>query len=496
MLDSPILEMRNISKTFPGVVALDGAGLVVNKGEVHILLGENGAGKSTLVKIISGAYQKTGGEIFLYGEKTEIKSPKHALESGIGIIYQELNLIPYLTAAENIFLGREKTDRFGLIDKNSIVESAGQLLGELNIELNCDLPIKYFGIAQRQMIEVAKALSLNARILIMDEPTSALSDAEIKQLFAAIRKLKANGVSIIYISHRLEELFEIGDRVTVLRDGKNAGTKYISDTSKEELIRMMVNRELRELYPKRKAKKGEEILRVENLSSEGKLKNINFTLYRGEILGIGGLLGSGRTELARALFGADKIDDGDLFIKQAHVKIKSPGDAINHGIGFLTEDRKSQGLVLVLSVKENVSLSNFKPFSKFGIINFKKEKENADRFLKSLRIKTPGLNQRVINLSGGNQQKVILAKWLSSKADIFIFDEPTRGIDVGSKTDIYHLMNQLAEEGVAIIMISSEMLEILGMSDRVLVMREHSIAGEISSAELTQEKIMKLAIGA
>ncbi|MFA7229245.1 MAG: sugar ABC transporter ATP-binding protein [Melioribacteraceae bacterium] len=496
MQDNPVLEMRNISKTFPGVVALDRVGLEVKKGEVHILLGENGAGKSTLVKILSGAYQKNSGDIFLFGEKTEISSPRHALELGVGIIYQELSLIQQMTACENIFLGREKTDKIGLIDKKFLTGSAQKIFTELNLDFNCDIPIKNYGIAQQQMIEVAKALSLNAKILIMDEPTSALSETETNRLFEAIRTLKARGVSIIYISHRMEELFQIGDRVTVLRDGKNIGTKNINETSKEELIKMMVNRELKEQFPKHHSMIGEEILRVENLSRKGSLKNINFSLHRGEILGIAGLLGSGRTELARALFGADKINSGKIFINGEQVKIKSPGDAIGRGLGFLTEDRKSQGLVLILTVKENICLANLDAFSEYGIINFKKEERDAEQYLKILRIKTPGLNQKVINLSGGNQQKVILAKWLSRKAEIFIFDEPTRGIDIGSKTDIYHLMNDLAEQGVAIIMISSELPEILGMSDNILVMHKNEIAGKISSAEATQEKIMQYAIGA
>ncbi|MCX6168138.1 MAG: sugar ABC transporter ATP-binding protein [Ignavibacteriales bacterium] len=494
MQESPILELCNIRKSFPGVVALDNVDFKLHEGEVHVLLGENGAGKSTLVKIISGASQKESGEIFLYGSKIDIKSPKHARELGIGIIYQELNLIPSLTAAENIFLGRESTDMIGVIDQKSHISSSQKILNELGIDLDCNIPIKNFGIAQKQMIEVAKALSLKTKILIMDEPTSALSKTEIKQLFDAIRKLKEKGVSIIYISHRLEELFEIGDWITVLRDGKWIDTKRIDETSNAELISLMVNRELKELFPKHNSKIGNEILRVENLSIKGSLKKINFSLHCGEILGISGLVGSGRTELARALFGVDKIDSGEIYIKGKLVNIKSPSDAIDNGIGFLTEDRKSQGLVLILTVKENISLANLDSFSKLGVINFKKEKEEAEQYQKSLRIKTPGLNQKAINLSGGNQQKVILAKWLSSKSDILIFDEPTRGIDVGSKVDIYHLMNRLAEQGVAIIMISSELPEILGMSDRILVMHQNEIAGEILE-NATQEKIMQYAVG-
>jgi ribose transport system ATP-binding protein len=496
MQEEIVLEIRNLKKEFPGVVALDNVDLQLMKGEVHVLLGENGAGKSTLVKIISGAYQKDYGDILLDGLKTDVKNPAHARELGIGIIYQELNLIPNLTAAENIFLGRERANKFGVINESMLISSSNKILNELGININCDEPIKNFGIAHQQMIEVAKALSLNAKILIMDEPTSALSETEISQLFTIIKKLKEKGVSIIYISHRMEELFEIGDRITVLRDGKKISTKRIGETSKDELIKMMVNRELTELFPKRTSKICEEILKVCNLTSKEKIKKISFNLHRGEILGIAGLLGSGRTELAHALFGLDKIDSGEIYIKEKLVEIKSPADAIKHGIGFLTEDRKSHGLILQLSVKENISIASLNSFSSLSVINFGKEEANAKRYQVSLRIKTPTLNQKVINLSGGNQQKVILAKWLSTKADIFIFDEPTRGIDVGSKADVYSLMNELAELGVAIIMISSELPEILGMSDRILVMNQKEIAGEISFPDATQEKIMQYALGA
>jgi ribose transport system ATP-binding protein len=487
--------MRHIRKVFPGVVALAEVDFELKEGEVHVLLGENGAGKSTLVKILSGAHQKTGGEIVLFGVPVEIESPKHAQELGIGIIYQELNLIPSLTAAENIFLGREMTNSLGLIDTNTLLSSARGLLADLGLRIDCDIPIKNFGIAQRQMIEVAKALSLNAKILIMDEPTSALSETEIKQLFDTIGRLKAKGVSVIYISHRLEEIFEIGDRVTVLRDGKLVGTKIILETSQSELVRMMVNRELKEQYPRQRTKIGEEVLRVEKLNRRGTLRDISFSLHRGEILGISGLLGSGRTELARALFGADRIDSGDIYIKGERQKITSPRAAISLSMGFLTEDRKSQGLVLTLSVKENITLSCLHSFCKLGIINIKREEQEAASYMRNLRIKTPGLEQKALYLSGGNQQKVVLAKWLCSKAEIFIFDEPTRGIDVGSKVEIYQLMNQLTAEGVAIIMISSELPEILGMSDRILVMHQNEIAGELPAEKTTQEQIMRYALG-
>jgi len=488
------LEMRNIRKVFPGVVALDNVDFELGE-EVHILLGENGAGKSTLVKILSGAYQKTGGQIFLDGKEIEIKNPKHAQDLGIGIIYQEFNLVPHLSAAENIFLGREPSLIPGVLNLKKLYASAQQILNDLGVDIDARTPVKELGVAQQQMVEVAKALSLDAKILIMDEPTSALTEQEIEKLFATIRRLLKKGVSIIYISHRLEELFEIGDRVTILRDGKHIGTFPIKDISKPELIRMMVNRELTEQFPKQKATIGDEILCLQNVNRDGVLRDINFSLYRGEILGISGLLGSGRTELARAIFGADRIDSGNVYVKGKPVKIRGPRGAINLDIGFLTEDRKSQGLVLNLSVKENICLPSVDRFSKMGIVNRKQELEATEHYIKELRIKTPGMFQKVVNLSGGNQQKVIISKWLCTEVDILIFDEPTRGIDVGSKVEIYELMNQLTASGVAIIMISSELPEILGMSDRILVMHQGKITGDFSAEEATQEKILHKALG-
>jgi len=489
-----ILETRKVCKSFPGVMALENVDFQLFKGEVHILLGENGAGKSTLVKILSGALHPSSGDILINNERVSFRSPRHAIETGIGVIYQELILIPHLTAAENIFLGRETTNKIGVIKNKELLLSAQQILSGLGADIDCDVPVKSFGIAHQQMIEIAKALSLNAKILIMDEPTSALSLTETEQLFGIIRRLKERGVSIIYISHKLEELFEIGDRVTVLRDGKNTGTKKIEDTSRSELIKLMVNRELNEHFPKVNRKTGDEILRVENLSSNV-LRDINFRLHKGEILGVAGLIGSGRTSLARALFGYDKISSGKIIINGKLRRINSPRKAINLGMGFLTEDRKSQGLVLTLSVKENISLPSMDSFSRLGIINFSDERKSASEYVKKLYIKTQGINQKVINLSGGNQQKVVLAKWLCSKAEIFIFDEPTKGIDIGSKEEIYQLMNQLTAEGVAIIMISSELPEILGMSDRILIMSSHRITGELSRSEASQEKIMQYALG-
>ena len=491
-----ILEMRKIRKEFPGVLALDDVDFELRKGEVHVLLGENGAGKSTLIKVLTGAHQATSGNILLWGTRTDIASPKHSQDLGIGVIYQELHLIPSLTAPENVFLGRERTTSLGFIDSAQLRALTDHILSELGVAIDPAKPVKRFGIAQQQMIEVAKALSLDAKILVMDEPTSALSDTEIKQLFAAIRRLKSKGVSVIYISHRLEEIFEIGDRVTVLRDGKVVGTKTVSETSKAELVRMMVDRELTEQYPRQRTPPGKEVLRVENLCRKGAFTNVSLTLFSGEILGISGLLGSGRTELARAIFGVDPIDSGTIYVQGKRQKISSPKAAINLRLGFLTEDRKSQGLVLSLSVKENITLSSLDSFSRLGFVDFRKEEHEAEGYVRDLRIRTPHLHHHAMHLSGGNQQKVVLAKWLSSKADIFIFDEPTRGIDVGSKVEIYQLMNQLTARGVAIIMISSELPEILGMSDRIIVLRHHEIAAELAACDATQETIMRFALGA
>ncbi len=490
-----VLQMQEIRKTFPGVVALDNVSFDLQRGEVHILLGENGAGKSTLMKILSGAYQKDSGQLLLKGQAVEIKNPKHAIELGIGIIYQELNLVPHLSAAENIFLGREPVRLPGLIDQKAMNQSARRLLTGLGVNIDPRRLVKELSIAEQQMVEIAKAISLDARILIMDEPTSALTEREITELFTRIRKLKADGVSIIYISHRMEELFEIGDRVTVLRDGAVVGTRNIADVTKPELIRMMVNRELTQQFPKVAAARGKEVLRIEELNRSDELMNISFSLYEGEVLGIAGLLGSGRTELARAIFGLDKPDSGSIHVKGKLQTITSPRQAINLGFGFLTEDRKTQGLVLPLSVQENICLPSIERFSQLGIVSERQETEAAAQYQKDLRIKTPSLGQRVVNLSGGNQQKVVLSKWLCSHADILIFDEPTRGIDVGSKAETYQLMNQLAASGAAILMISSDLPEVLGMSDRILVMHQGRINGEFSAAEATQEKILHCALG-
>jgi ribose transport system ATP-binding protein len=489
------LEMQNIRKTFPGVVALDNVNFDLRKGEVHILLGENGAGKSTLMKILSGAYRKDAGKILLDGREVEIRNPRHARELGVSIIYQELNLVPQLSAAENMFLGREPSATAGFINQKMINRAARQILAGLSVDFDPRRPVKELSIAQQQMVEIARAISLDARVLIMDEPTSALTEKEINELFARIRKLKADGVSIIYISHRMEELFEIGDRVTVLRDGKVVGSRNIAEVTKTELIRMMVNRELTQQFPKAPAPRGKEVLRVEGLRRKDVLRDINFSLYEGEILGIAGLLGSGRTELARAIFGLDRLESGNVYLNGRPQKIASPRRAINLGLGFLTEDRKTQGLVLPLSVQDNICLPSLDRFSRFGVIRAGEEKQAAARYIRELHIKATGARQKAMYLSGGNQQKVVLGKWLCSRGNILIFDEPTRGVDVGSKTEIYQLMNQLTSAGAAVIMISSDLPEILGMSDRILVMHRGRINGEFSAAEATQERVLRCALG-
>ena len=495
MSNETTLQMQHISKSFPGVIALDDVDFELRKGEVHILLGENGAGKSTLMKILSGAYHAGAGKILLNGQEIEIKNPKHAQLLGISIIYQELNLVPQLSSAENIFLGREPVRLPGVVDHREMQRQAAAILKGLGVTLDVRLPVRELSIAEQQMVEVAKAISLDARILIMDEPTSALTEREIAELFARIRQLKQGGVSIVYISHRMEELFEIGDRVTVLRDGRNVGSCPIQEVSRAQLIRLMANRELTNQFPKVSATKGAEALRVENLNTRDKLTDINFTLYRGEVLGIAGLLGSGRTELARAIFGADPIESGKIYLNGNLVEIRSPRQAIRSRVGFLTEDRKSEGLVLALSVRDNICLASLNQFSRLGIVSGATETKTAQHYVKELRIKTPGIRQKAVNLSGGNQQKVVLSKWLSSNADILIFDEPTRGIDVAAKAEIYELMNKLTQKGVAVLMISSELPEIIGMSDRILVMSRGRINGEFSSGEATQEKILHCALG-
>ncbi len=491
------LRLEGISKSFPGVRALNNVHLEVRKGEVHALVGENGAGKSTLMKILSGAYTKDEGEIYWQGEKVEINKPKDSEKLGIAIIYQDFNLVPQLSISENIWLGREPliNQTVHLIDWNEMHKRSRKLLDELNMDIDPTRPVAGLGVASQQMIEIAKALSLNAKLLIMDEPTSALSKNEVDQLFSVIRKLKEKNVSVIYISHHLDEVFKICDRGTVLRDGAFIATIDPRETNKDQLIQLMVGRTLDQQYPKVKARKGKEMLRVENLNRKGVLENIVFSAYAGEVLGISGLVGAGRTELVKAIFGADPVDSGKVYLLDSEVKGNSPQSAIKAGMGLLPEDRKYEGLVLKLSVKQNVSMASLDKLKKRGLLQLKIEKIRVHDFIDKLRILTPSIEKEVQNLSGGNQQKVVLAKWLASQSKVLIFDEPTRGIDVGAKVEVYNLMNKLVENGVAVIMVSSEMPELLGMSDRILVMHQGRLVGEFQQEEATQEKILSAAMG-
>ncbi len=488
------LRMKGIRKAFPGVVALDGVSLDVRQGEVHVLLGENGAGKSTLMKILSGAIRSDAGEIELLGQPVVIQGPAHAQALGIRIIYQEFNLVPQLTAAENIFLGREPTLGLGILDRRRLEEEAGRRLEELGVRIDPARPVAELGVAQQQMVEVAKALHGEARVLIMDEPTSALTASEIDVLFAAIRGLTERGVAVIYISHRLEEVERIGRRVSVLRDGKHVATHAVGQVSLAELIRLMANRELKEHFPKRRVARGEELLRVEGLRG-GVLQDVALSVHRGEVVGLAGLLGAGRTEVARAITGADRVSAGRIAIRGQAVRHRGPRDAIRRGVGLLPEDRKTQGLVLERSVKENLALPSTTRLSPFGWMNASKEKLLAEREVKDLGIRTPGLEQKVVLLSGGNQQKVVLGKWLAADVDLLVMDEPTRGIDVAAKVEIYEEMNRLTAKGVGILMISSEMPEVLGMSDRILVMRQGRIVAEIDASGATQEQVLRAALG-
>ncbi|MCC6441842.1 MAG: sugar ABC transporter ATP-binding protein [Armatimonadetes bacterium] len=496
MSPTPLLSMQGISRQYPGVQALLDVDFEVAAGEVHALVGENGAGKSTLMKILAGAEDRDSGEIRIDGKQAPIASPQQALHLGIGIIYQEFNLIPYLSVAENIFLGREPAGALpGFVGFARMYREAQEIINGLGVRLDVRAPVHRLPVAGQQMVEIAKAASQQARIIAMDEPSATLTDHELQNLFSLIRSLKSRGVGIIYISHRLEEIFEIADRVTVMRDGRRVGTCPVADLDRDEIIRMMVGRDLKEKISKKASPAGEILLEARNLTRRGSLENIDLTLRRGEVVGLAGLVGAGRTELARALFGADPFDSGEIRLEGRRVRFRSPQDAIRHGIGLVTEDRKALGLILGMTVRENITLANLGALSAFDFINARQEKETAHRLIRDLAIKTPSPEQEAQNLSGGNQQKVVLAKWLFTESRALIFDEPTRGIDVGSKVEIYRLMNRLVESGVGILMISSELPEILGMSDRILVMRQGRIAGELSREEATQEKIMRLATG-
>ncbi len=493
-----LLRVEQINKRFPGVKALDNVDFDLYEGEVHVLIGENGAGKSTLMKIIAGAYLPDSGNLYVDGELSHFQNPIQAQEAGVGIIYQEFNLIPDLNVAQNIYLGRYPRRLGVLIDHKELHRKSAEVLGSLGLQIDTNAYCGDLGTGQQQMVEVAKALTMDSKILIMDEPTSALTNREIDRLFDTIRQLKQKGIGIIYISHRLEEVADIGDRVTVLRDGKLIGTMSIAEAEIPTMVKMMVGREVDSLYAEREEAEGElgEVaLRVENLVSGKRVKGVSLDVRTGEIVGLAGLVGAGRTDLARAVFGADNYDSGKVFVFGEEVHPKTPSDMVKKGLGLIPEDRKGQGLCLILPISENIVLANLRKLFNGFVVNLRKEKQVTSDYIKELRIATPSVSRIVQYLSGGTQQKVVLAKWLCTKSRIFIFDEPTRGIDVGAKAEIHGLMRELVKNGAAILMISSELPEILGMSDRIFVMREGSIVAEMAREEATQEKVIAHAMG-
>jgi ribose transport system ATP-binding protein len=488
-----VLKMENITKTFPGVIALEDVSIQLYKGEVLGILGENGAGKSTLIKILAGNYIKDSGSIFVNDEKFEIKSPSEAMASGIRVIYQELNTLNNLTVAENIFIGEQIVKGpFKIVDWKAMTRKASEILDSLNVSLDPNSVIGDLSISEKQIVEIAKAISKDAKILVMDEPTAALSEEETQSLFKIIETLKSRGVSIIYISHRLKEIFQITDRVVVLRDGKKVQTLNTKDTNANELVTLMVGRDIKEMYPKREVPIGETVMEVKNLFAEG-FQDISFTLKKGEILGIFGLLGSGRTSLVKALFGANKIKSGEIIINGKKINIKSPRIARDEKMGLVPLDRKIEGLALHMGVKENITLANIEDLGKGFLLSRSTENEKAKKWVEEMGIKTPTLDQEVNSLSGGNQQKVVLSKWLESGSKIIILNEPTRGIDVGAKIEIYKLMQNLCEKGSAIIMISSELPEILSIADRILVMSKGKMTSQYSRKEATEENLLQSA---
>jgi len=495
IVSGTLLQMKNIHKRFPGVYALKSVNFELKAGEVHGLLGENGAGKSTLMKVLAGIYDVDEGEIYIDGRKVEINDVKDSQKAGVSIIHQELVLVPYMSVAENIFSGREPVGRLGFVKKDEMLAQAQKLLDSFDLGIDASRLVVDLNIAQRQMVEIARAISFNSKILVMDEPTSSLTEKEVEFLFKTIESLKAKGVGIVYISHRMAELFRITDRITVMRDGQYIGTRVTKETNVDELISMMVGRELTDYYHRTFHELGEVTLEVKNLTRNGVFKDVSFSLRKGEILGFSGLVGAGRSEIMKAIFGLDPIDSGEIYIEGKKVEIKSPRDAMNLGIALVPENRKDEGLILKSSVGYNMTLRVLDEFIKFIRVNRAKENEIIDTYVQELGIKTPSRSQSVANLSGGNQQKVVIAKWLAAKPKILILDEPTRGVDVSAKAEIYAIMNNLVQTGVSIIMISSELPEIINMSDRVAVVHNGSIKGILNKDELSQEKIMHLATG-
>jgi len=488
-----LLQMSGIVKRFPGVQALDDARLDVRAGEIHGLVGENGAGKSTLMKILCGAIPKDGGSIWVSGREVVIRSPQDAHALGIRMVHQEFNLVPKLSVAENILLGRLGTGR--LVNWTRIRAEAETILKRLNMVMDVTAPVGALSIAQQQMVEISKALSAKAVLLILDEPSATLTDHELETLFRVLRGLRDEGMGIVYISHRLEELFEIAQRVTIMRDGRTVSTRDMSDITRDEIIRLMVGRELAEEFPRLPRTPGQIKLEARNISRRGVFSSVSLALRAGEIVGLTGLVGSGRTEVARALFGADPPDSGEIIVRGKRAYFRSPRLAIDAGVGFLTEDRKCQGLVLGMTIRENITLAKLSALGPCGLISPRMERKIAEEMIRKLTIKTPSTEQYARNLSGGTQQKVVLAKWLFTGCDILIFDEPTRGIDVGAKAEIYRMINELAAGGAAVLVISSELPEIIGLCDRVLVMHEGHLQGELQPPDISQEAIMRLATG-
>ena len=492
MANEYILEMVDICKSFPGVKALENVNLKLKRGTVHALMGENGAGKSTLMTVLMGMYVPDSGRVVYDGREISRYTQGQAIGMGITMVHQELSYIPYMTVAENMFLGREIL-RNGMIDKNAMCEKAKELLARVGVSLDPRVLMKDLSVSERQMVEIAKCVSYNAKIVIMDEPTSAITDKEVERLFAVLNDLKAKGVAIIYISHKMDEVLKISDEVTILRDGTFIDTFSTENINIDQIIVAMVGRELSQVYPEKRNKIGEQVFKVKGLKREGVFHDISFSLRKGEILGFAGLMGAGRTEIMRAIYGIDKLDEGELYIRDEKITIRHPGDAIKNKIGLVNEDRKGVGLVLPMSIKKNLTLSNLNKYFDGIVVGNKKEAELADKMMELLAIKAPSKEQLVQNLSGGNQQKVVLGKLLLDEAEILIMDEPTRGIDVGAKAEIYKLICELAEEGKAVIVVSSEMPELLGLCDRIIVLHEGEMMGEVRREDFNQETLMKWA---
>ncbi|UWP58741.1 sugar ABC transporter ATP-binding protein [Ruminococcus gauvreauii] len=492
-----VVELRDCTKTFPGVIALDEMQLAVKPGEILGLIGENGAGKSTLIKVLTGVHKPDKGEIYVNGDQKTFRNPNESAAAGIACVYQELNIEKLLSITDNIFINKWIKGPGGLLDYKTMHKKAKEVMASLGQDIDPEKPAGTFGMGVQQMIEIAKAVLIDAKMIIMDEPTSSLGEKEVAQLMKTCRELRARGIGIVFVSHKLEELFELCDRVTVIRDGQYIDTRDIGAWDNDSLIAAMVGRTLDNLFPKEFGTKGDIALEVKNLEEGGILHDVSFKAYNGEVLGFAGLVGAGRTETMRAIFGADPIDGGQVYVHGKEVKIKSPSQAIKAGIAFLTEDRKGQGLVLQEAIKNNLILANLKGFTSGLFLNKKKIEESSQKNIDSLRIKTPSPDEIVGQLSGGNQQKVVIGKWVNTDADIFIFDEPTRGIDVGAKIEVYNVMNRLVKEGKCVIMVSSELPEILGMSDRVIVMRGGKIMGEVErdTDNFNQESLMKAAWG-